>query len=113
MTVSREYRIFLREAREQLVSAYRWSRDHDNTPEATADILVDAIGEYSATEIVAACINGVGDWDARISTANRKWAAETCEHTKDDLNTVAGFYCPSEIHPSHMDQIASVFRARS
>lgn len=102
-----EYRKFLREAREQLVEAYRWSRDRGNTPEETVHILTDAIGSDSAKEIVSACILTVGSWDERISDRNRKWAKETCEHSADDLS---GFYCPDAIHRSHMDQIADVFR---
>ena len=112
MTVSREYRIFTRTASEQLVSAYKWSRDHGNTPEETADILTDAIGKDSAAEIIAACILRIGDWDQRISPANREWAVRSCERTSKELDQIAGFYYPYEIHPAHMDQIADVFRTR-
>lgn len=112
MNPSIEYRKFTREAREQLVSAYTWSRDHGNTPEETADILIDAIGSDNAKEIVSACILMVGSWDARISDRNRKWAEETCEHSVEELNQISGFYCPDAIHRSHMDQIADVFRKR-
>lgn len=108
--ISREYRQFTRAAREKLVSAYRWSRDHGNTPEETVEILIDEIGRENAQEIVAACIITVGDWDARISNVNRRWAAEACEHTAEELNQISGFYCPDEIHRTHMDQIADVIR---
>ena len=73
--ISREYRQFTRAAREQLVSAYRWSRDHGDTPEETVEILIDEIGKDNAQEIVAACILTVGDWDARISNANSVYSA--------------------------------------
>ena len=110
MTVSKEYRQLTRNAREQLVSAYRWSREHGNTPTEAAEVLIDRIGRDNAQEIVAACILAVGTWDARISNVNRRWAAEACEHTAEELNQLPGFYCPDEIHRTHMDQIADVFR---
>lgn len=110
MTVTREYRRFVREAKDQLVSAYQYSRAHGNTPEDTAALLIDAIGPENAAEIVAVMVLSKGTWDARISSQSREWAAETCSYTSDELNAAQGIYYCDAVHPAHMDQIVSVFR---
>ena len=112
MNVSREYRIFFRSAKETLIDCHRYSREHNNTPTETVELLIDAIGKESAEEIVAALILCKGSWDERISRASRSWAAETCCHSIEDLNTVPGIYYCDEIHPAHMEQIAQVLRNR-
>ena len=110
MSYTAEYRRFIREAKDQLVSAYQYSRDHGNTPEDTAAILIDAIGRENAAEIVAVMVLSKGTWDARISRASREWAAEMCSHSESELNAMTGVYYCDAIHPAHMDQIVSVFR---
>ena len=110
MNVSREYRIFFRTAKETLIDCYRYSLEHDNTPEETVELLIDAIGEESAQEIVSALILCKGTWDERISRTSRHWASETCSYSTEDLNTVPGFYYCDEIHPTHMEQIAQALR---
>lgn len=110
MSYTAEYKRFIREAKDQLVSAYQYSRDHGNTPEDTAAILIDAIGRENAAEIVAVMVLSKGTWDARISRASREWAAETCSHSESELNAMTGVYYCDAIHPTHMDQIVSVLR---
>lgn len=112
MTVSREYRSFFRSAKETLIGCHRYSREHNNTPKETVELLIDAIGEENAGEIVAALILCKGSWDERISRGSRIWAAETCSHSSEDLNTVPGLYYCDEIHPTHMEQIAQALRNR-
>ncbi len=109
MNVSHEYRLFLRNARDTLIRSYKYSRSHENTPNATVDLLIDALGQEDAAEIVAALILCKGKWDARISSSSRAWAVETCSHTETDLDTVPGFYYCDAVHPTRMDQIAQVF----
>lgn len=109
-TPSLEYRRFCREAKAQLIAAHRWSREHDNTPETTVEILTDSIGKESAAEIVAVMVLCRGDWDARISSDSRAWAAETCSHEVKELDQIAGLYYCDEIHPTHMEQIVWAMR---
>ena len=112
-TPSTEYRKFTREAKTQLVSAYRYSLDHGNSPAETADILTDAIGAENAAEIVAVMVLCKGEWDARICPRNREWARETAQHDPAELAQIPGLYYCDEIHPAHMDALASVFRRAS
>lgn len=110
MTPSREYIKFLVEAKETLLDCYRYSRNHFEGPAEVAELLIDAIGAMSSAEIVSALILVKGDWDARISPANRKWAAETCEHSEEELCQVPYFWYCDEIHPTHFNQIADCLR---
>lgn len=110
---SREYMQFTREAKAQLISAYRYSQDHNNTPTETADILTDAIGAENAAEIVAVMVLCKGEWDARICPRNREWARETAQHDEAELAQIPGLYYCDEIHPANMDLLASVFRRAS
>ena len=107
---SAEYRRFCREAREQLITAHRWSREHDNTPEATVQLLTDAIGKENAAEIVAVMILCRGEWDKRITDDSRAWAAEVCSHEPGELYQIPGLYYCDEIHPTHMEQIVWAIR---
>lgn len=109
-TPSLEYRRFCREARTQLIAAHRWSREHDNTPEATVEILTDAVGKENAAEIVAVMVLCRGEWDARISSDSRAWAARICSHELEELNQIPGLYYCDEIHPTHMEQIVWAMR---
>ena len=93
----------------QLVEAYRYSLDHSNTPEETAQHLIDEIGKAAAAEITAAMILCKGEWDARISPASRRWARDTLSCTAAEMSNHYLFYC-DEIHPAHFDQIASAIR---
>ena len=102
---SLEYRRFCIAAKEQLIAAHRWSRTHDNTPKETVQILEDAIGRENAAEIVAVMVLCRGDWDARISSESRAWAARTCSHEPEELDQIPGLYYCDEIHPTHMEQI--------
>jgi len=112
-TPSAEYRKFTREAKAQLIEAYRYSRDHGNTPAETAQLLIDAIGAESAAEIVAVMVLCKGEWDARICPRNREWARETAEHDEAELAQIPGLYYCDEIHPANMDLLANVFRRAS
>lgn len=109
-TPSREYMQFTREAKAQLISAYRYGRENNDTPAETADILSDVIGAENAAEIVAVMVLCKGEWDARISPGSRKWARETAQHDEAELAQIPGLYYCDEIHPTHLEQIVSVFR---
>ena len=94
----------IRDHMEQLLEAYE--RTRNKTPKDTVALLTEMIGPKVCLEAVANLVNIVGDWDGRISTKCREWAknvegsvlrAELMEHC---------FYQPSEIHPSHIEQIA-------
>lgn len=110
-TPSSEYIQFTREAKAALISAYHYSRDHNDTPAETADILTDAIGVENAAEIVAVMVLCKGEWDARISHSSRRWARATAEHDEAELAQIPGLYYCDEIHPAHMEQIVSAFRS--
>ena len=110
MTPSTEYVRFTREAKAQLVSLYRYDTEHDNTPESTVQLLVDAIGKDDAGEILAVMIICKGTWDGRISRSNREWAEVYSSHDASELSAVRGLYYCDEIHPAHMDQLVSAYR---
>lgn len=51
--------------------------------------------------------NTVGDWDGRVSTRVRSWASGMDGAAKpEDLESI-GVYQPPEIHPAHIDNLAS------
>lgn len=91
----------IREHRAALVAAHKAS----NTPAETVAALVAQIGQESAAYIIAAMVNAKGEWDGRISSAVRTWAAVDEIPTRQQLDDACVWYC-DEIHPAHMDQIA-------
>ena len=106
-----EYRKTIRTNREKLIEAHRYSRNHADTPEQTVNILVDKIGTEAAGKIIAIMVMCKGDWDERISRTNRAWAAGIAGHTQNEFADMWIFYC-DDIHPAHMDQIATAYRKR-
>lgn len=91
----------IHEHRAALVAAHRAS----TTPAETVAALVAQIGQESAAYIIAAMVNAKGDWDGRISSTVRAWAAADEIPTRQQLDDACVWYC-DEIHPAHMDQIA-------
>lgn len=83
----------------ELHQQHRWTG-----PVETVAALVLTLGYPAAVETVATLVNSVGDWDNRISTEARTWAADRAAD-RETLRA-AGIYQPSEIHPAHIDQIA-------
>ena len=93
----------IRDHMKQLLEAYE--RTRNKTPKDTVELLTEMIGRKACLEAIANLVNIVGDWDGRLSTKCREWAknvegsvlrAELMEYC---------FYQPSEIHPSHIEQI--------
>lgn len=94
-----------------VVATFKESYYNNNErPDQTAERLVAALGYDAALMTVAEIVNSVGDWDLRISGINRAWAAgiDTAA-TREELRE-AGIYQPSEIHPAHIDSLASAMR---
>ena len=91
----------IREHRAALVAAHQAS----TTPAETVAALVAQIGQESAAYIIASMINAKGDWDGRVSSTVRAWAAADEIPTRQQLDDACVWYC-DEIHPAHMDQIA-------
>ena len=96
----------IREHRAALVAAHQAS----TTPTETVDTLVAQIGQESAAYIIAAMVNAKGDWDGRISSTVRTWAAADEIPSRQQLDDACVWYC-DEIHPAHMDQIARAMMA--
>lgn len=73
------------------------------SPRAT----VEQFGDYSALRYVVAVAVNCKAWDGRIDPRNANWARETTS-----TGTAERDYFPhiDEIHPSHLDQLASVLR---
>ena len=94
----------IRDHMKQLIEAYRETRE--KTPKETVELLVDVVGQKACVEAVANLVNVVGDWDGRISSRCGE-SAKNVEGSvlRDELMEYC-FYQPSEIHPSHIDQIA-------
>ena len=81
------------------------ARTNEQTPGDIFGKLIDAIGLDDAREVIAATVNTIGDWDGRISSANREWAKSTTAEGFD--NYISG---RDNIHPAHVDQYASIAR---
>lgn len=109
MTFTRSERQHFKALRQELINAHLYVRSATNRATDTVALLVDRVGPEDAKRIVALMISCKGDWDARISRANRKWAEEI-EPFADEIATACMlFYC-DDIHPSHMDMIADCLR---
>ncbi|MBR5291726.1 MAG: DUF3849 domain-containing protein [Clostridia bacterium] len=94
---------------ETLVDIHAEIRSTSNKPSDTAALLVDRLGKASAHEIVAIAVHLKGQFDGRISAANRRWADEIYPFA-DELDKQCLIYYPSEIHPAHLDMIADAMR---
>ena len=106
--MTREYRITLKRNIAAAVEVHNETRR--SGPAATVAELIDRIGNRAAVETVAAIVNCVGSWDGRVSDRNRAWAAGLAPD-RDTLRA-AYIFLPSEIHPAHIDQIASAMARR-
>ena len=92
-------------ARANLINIFKNTRE--NGPEETVKALVAALGYDRAVVAVAELVNGVGDWDARVETRRRTWAAGIeGAASRDELASI-GIYNPGEIHPAHIDQLGA------
>lgn len=103
MTLTAEIRSTYRANRTQLHLAHLVSTN----PCETVDLLIDRIGYTAAADIVAVMVIAKGEKDGRISRTSREWAKARLEDlTKEDLTDAYIYYC-DDIHPAHMEQIAS------
>lgn len=93
--------------KEHLVNAYQESRRQGLSQVDAINALVSDIGEDNARYIIAVMVNAKGSFDGRISDKVRSWAA-TIAPSEDELRQAGIYYC-DDIHPAHMDQIASQF----
>lgn len=75
-------------------------------PAETVAALVGALGYEAAAEIVAVMVRTKGEWDQRISSEARAWAADLVTLTESEIRDTLGLYYSDSIHPAHMDQIA-------
>lgn len=111
MNFTRTDRQHYKALRQALIDTHLYVRGTTNRAADTAELLIDKVGLEYANQIVALMVYCKGDWDKRISRANRVWADET-EPLADEIATgCLLFYC-DEIHPSHMDMIADHLRRR-
>ena len=94
----------IRDHMKQLLEAY--GRTRNKTPKDTVELLAEMIGRKACLEAVANLVNIVGDWDGRISTKCREWAGNVEGSVLRAELMEYCFYQPSEIHPSHIEQIA-------
>lgn len=94
---------------EALVRCHHYSRDHSNTARETVDLLIDEVGLEDAKNIVAAMVVCKGRFDGRIDSRNHDWAEEELTFLDDIKRNL--YYC-HEVHPVHMDMIASDIRKR-
>ena len=79
----------------------------DNNPDNTVNRFVKAIGKREAATVIATLVNGKA-WDGRISKVNAEWAA-SCEEAFDEKAGNA-LRISTEIHPTHLDAIATAMR---
>ena len=79
----------------------------DNNPDNTVKRFASAIGRREAETVIATLINGKA-WDGRISKVNAEWAA-SCEEAFDE-NAGNALRISTEIHPTHLDAIATAMR---
>lgn len=110
MTPSREYRDAILALRQKLIQSHEYSRARQNCAKDTTALMNDSVGKESAIEIVAVMILCKGEWDGRISPANRAWAEDVASYTRAELAQIPGLYYCDEIHPVHLDQIANIYR---
>ena len=94
----------IRDHMKQLLEAYE--RTRNKTPKDTVELLAEMIGRKACLEAIANLVNIVGDWDGRISTKCREWAGNVEGSVLRAELMEYCFYQPSEIHPSHIEQIA-------
>ena len=83
---------------------------NDERPDQTAERIVDTLGYDTAVMTVAEIVNSVGEWDERVNRINRTWAANIDTAAGRDELRAADIYQPSEIHPCHIDSLASALR---
>lgn len=79
----------------------------NNNPDNTVKRFASAIGRREAETVIATLINGKA-WDGRISKVNAEWAA-SCEEAFDEKAGNA-LRISTEIHPTHLDAIATAMR---
>ena len=79
----------------------------DNNPDNTVKRFASAIGRREAETVIATLINGKA-WDGRISKVNAEWAA-SCEEAFDE-KAGSALRISTEIHPTHLDAIATAMR---
>lgn len=79
----------------------------DNNPDNSVKRFVSTVGRCEAEVVIASLVNSKA-WDGRISKINAEWAAN-CEEAFDEK---AGetLRISTEIHPAHLNAIATAMR---
>lgn len=102
-----EYRTIVRDiedAMKTVVSCYNETRC--GKTDDTVAAIVNALGYDNAMIAIAQLVNTVGDWDERVGSKARRWAASIEEAAERDEMREAGIFQPSAIHPAHIEQLA-------
>lgn len=94
-----------RAAIDTLESIVAADRAEGRTPAQTVAAFVGAVGYDVANIAIASAVNACGDWDKRVSSKARKWAAEMPEALDRDTAIDTRIYS-DRIHRAHIDQLA-------
>lgn len=84
------------------------ARRETTTPADAVALLVSRLGYEDARRAVASVVNSVGEWDGRISSRNRDFAASVPGALSHDAAREVSAY--SNTHPANVDQIADEMR---
>lgn len=95
----------LSQHRKDLIDVYEATKDL--TPADTVKELVDRVGYNEAMVDIAEGVNATGEWDRRVYEDVREWAKKIPgAATKKEMEEVRIFDLSSNIHSSHLNQIA-------
>lgn len=87
---------------ESIVAA---DRADGRTPAQTVAAFVDAVSYDVANIVIASAVNACGEWDKRVSSKARKWAAEM-PNAYDRESAIDMRIYSDRIHRAHIDQLA-------
>lgn len=87
---------------EALEAAYNETRD--GQPLDTIAHLTAAIGYDAAMQTIAEAVNGISDWDARVSVSAHQWALNVPGAAGPDEISERCYYV--RIHAAHLRQLA-------
>ncbi len=89
--------------RQALIEAYK--ETWETTPKDTLERLTEEIGATESRMAVSELVRSVGDWDERIWDYVRAWADGVDGAASREEMEAAYIFQPSEIHPSHINQL--------
>lgn len=102
MYINRDEVNVIRANRKELIKIY-----HDSpSPKDTVDSAIESLGKDVAIVTVANLVNGIGDWDGRLSTKSRMWARSVEGSYSRETLIQNHIYNAQDIHPAHLNQIA-------